>query len=87
MANQWFRRRRRVCQRLSHVEGFRLRRGGRHGSIIGRGFVGHVDGQVGARGATPPTSSTGITESLTKTNLVAVMPRCFFLFKTLFAFQ
>ena len=46
-----------------------------------------VDGQVGARGATRPTSSTGITESLTKTNLVAVMPRCFFLFKTLFAFQ
>ena len=32
-------------------------------------------------------SPTGITRSLTKTNLVAVMPRCFFLFKTLFAFQ
>ena len=64
--------RHRVCQRLSHVEGFRLRQplvtvftasekasdfaGGRHGSIIGRGFVGHVDGQIGGRGATRPTS-------------------------------
>ncbi len=44
--------RHRVCQRLNYVEGFRLRRAGRHGSIIRRGFVGHV----GGRGATHPTS-------------------------------